>query len=108
MVAKAATAPGAKDYCFVTDAGVALDPTDMYGHVSSQPMPLWPMPVDTTLARVNEPPAGASVNVEPETVDGWRRVEFYALRDIAAGEELYIDYGTTYDRSGYSRPSGGE
>lgn len=31
-----------------------------------------------------------------------RIVTFSAERDILPGEELFIDYGLTYDRSGYT------
>jgi hypothetical protein len=79
-----------------------LDPTDDFGNLTERPYSLWPLSVDTTLARVNEPPLGRSVNVESETVDGHRRVDFFSTRDIMAGEELFIDYGTNYDRSRYT------
>lgn len=35
-------------------------------------------------------------------MDGHRRVDFFSTRDIMAGEELFIDYGTNYDRSRYT------
>jgi len=50
MVAKAAYAPAAKDYCFVSEAGVVLDPTDDFGNLTERPYSLWPLSVDTTLA----------------------------------------------------------
>jgi len=30
-------------------------------------------------------------------------LRIYAERNIFSGEELYIDYGTFYDRSGYGK-----
>lgn len=59
MAAKAAAAPGAKDYCFKTRSGLLLDPTDATGQLSSHPAPGLPwLPTDFTLACINEPPRG--------------------------------------------------
>uniref|UniRef100_A0A061RU05 SET domain-containing protein n=2 Tax=Tetraselmis sp. GSL018 TaxID=582737 RepID=A0A061RU05_9CHLO len=102
MAAKAQRAPSAGDYCFVTDGGVPLDPTDSEGELSAWPEgSLWPLPDDVTLARVNEPPPGRGVNAEPVTMPHSRRVVFVAIRDVAAGEELFIDYGPNFSRAGY-------
>lgn len=57
------------------------------------------MPI--TFARINEPGRGLDTNVVTE--EGSRELRIYAERDIQAGEELYIDYGASYDRSGYGR-----
>ena len=32
-----------------------------------------------------------------------REVVFELVRDVAPGQELYMDYGPGYDRSGYGR-----
>ena len=53
----------------------------------------------TTLALLNEPGPGGDVNVGV-AVEG-ADVVFSAERDVRRGEELYLDYGQDYDRSGY-------
>jgi SET domain-containing protein len=40
-------------------------------------------------------------NIAAEDGSAVNTLEFRASRDIAAGEEIYIDYGTNYDRSEY-------
>jgi hypothetical protein len=55
----------------------------------------------TTLCRINEPPIGYDVNVCTKEDLGSRRVTFILERDVQMGEELFIDYGLNYDRSGY-------
>ena len=34
-----------------------------------------------------------------------REVKFYLSRDVAGGEELFMDYGRTYDRTKYADAS---
>ena len=55
----------------------------------------------TTLCRINEPPLGCDVNVITIENCQDRTVSFVLERDVQAGEEFYIDYGLTYDRSRY-------
>jgi hypothetical protein len=62
--------------------------------------------VPTALCRINEPPKGRDVNVVTEEDLETRTVTFALERDVFAGEELHIDYGLTYDRSGYGGNSG--
>jgi hypothetical protein len=57
--------------------------------------------VSTTLCRINEPPKGRDVNVVVEEDRQARTVTFSLERDVYEGEELFIDYGPNYDRSGY-------
>jgi hypothetical protein len=60
----------------------------------------------TLLCRINEPPkAGRFFDVNVITVEDLdaRTVTFVAERDIHENEELFIDYGISYDRSGYGR-----
>jgi len=57
--------------------------------------------VTTKLARINEPPLGKDCNVRAEENLETREVVFSLSRDVYASEELYLDYGLTYDRSGY-------
>jgi hypothetical protein len=58
-------------------------------------------PVPTTLCRINEPPKGFDVNVITTEDLSTRSVTFLLERDVYEGEELFIDYGLTYDRSNY-------
>ena len=93
-----------------TRTGALLDPTDAAGALSQSPAPGLPwLPVDVTLAYVNEPPLGAggcSVSVEDDPSDACGLL-CVAVRDIAAGEEIYMDYGTSYDRSRYGQQAAG-
>lgn len=61
------------------------------------------MTVPTTLCRINEPPRGKDVNVVTEEDQSRRCVTFLLERDVYPGEELFIDYGLSYDRSIYGR-----
>lgn len=102
MAAKAQQAPECKHYAFQTSGGYFLDPTGLDGHPSTQPRPGLPwLPIDTLLAFVNEPPPGRLTNVS--VVDGRNDFElvFVVTADVAAGEELFLDYGKHFDRSGY-------
>ena len=65
--------------------------------------------MDVTLAYVNEPPRGAggtnvSVEDDPEDPCGLLCV---AARAMEPGEELFMDYGVTYDRSTYQGAGAG-
>mmetsp|Transcript_21508 Transcript_21508/g.31700 ORF Transcript_21508/g.31700 Transcript_21508/m.31700 type:complete len:242 (-) Transcript_21508:157-882(-) len=102
----------------LTDNENFLDPTDSQGNLNSlclggtDDFPLsylihetilQPIAVPTLLARINEPPmggGGCSV-VSDEDLEK-REVVFSLSRDVYTGEELYMDYGLTYDRSRYS------
>ena len=84
-------------------AGV-LDPTGPGGELCD-PLPLLPLPlplpaVDTTLARINEPGPGGDVNVDVEEQAG-AGLTFVAGRDLRRREELFLDYGSNYNRTGY-------
>jgi len=59
----------------------------------------------TVLARINEPPLGMDCNVCSDEDLEKRQVIFSIARDVVQGEELFMDYGLTYDRSNYSKPS---
>ena len=94
---------------------VALDPTDDTGALLDMlPCCGWPPQlagvlggsIPTTLALINEPPPGVGgVNVLTEIVENSLVVS--TGRDVAKGEELYLDYGPRYDRSGYGGGGGG-
>lgn len=55
----------------------------------------------TTLCRINEPPLGRDVNVVTDEDREKRQVVFSLERDVYEGEELFLDYGLSYDRSMY-------
>ncbi|XRA99583.1 SET domain-containing protein [Pycnococcus provasolii] len=98
---KLAQVPRAAEYCWqLQDANKVLDPTDDSGVLFEPSVPCMLFgSVRTTLALINEPAPGADVNVD--TVEGSEGVTFVLSRDVTAGEELYLDYGPTYDRSMY-------
>lgn len=106
MAAKSVVAPGARDYCFRTPDDRLLDPTDATGQLSTSPGPGLPwLPIDVTLAYINEPPKGAgltNVTVEDDPDDS-AGLLCVAARDIYPGEELFMDYGIYYDRSSYGQ-----
>lgn len=56
---------------------------------------------NTMLARINEPVPGLDCNVTPVEDLKSRAITFRLIRDVYEGEELLMDYGTTYDRSRY-------
>jgi hypothetical protein len=100
------------DNCYV------IDPTNVYGRLDATccggsqwyPGSAWFVPmlwstraVPTTLCRINEPPRGSDVNVVTEEVCADRTVTFALERNVMAGEELFIDYGLSYDRSAYGK-----
>ncbi len=126
MMAKAATAPGTRQYVFSTGLsvmfllmyltllmprpqlegkGIYLDPTGSDGTQPVEypsPGPWWPLSIQIELAYANEPLAGSSgPNCQVEDGSDEADLLFVASRDIRAGGEVLIDYGTHYDRSGY-------
>jgi hypothetical protein len=99
-----------------SDNQFVIDPTDQYGNIQDvclggNPSMVLSIPlfttllrfvsVPTTLCRINEPPKGRDVNVVTEEDLLTRTVTFLVERDVYEGEELYIDYGLSYDRSMY-------
>ena len=99
-----------------TDNQSFIDPTDQNGQLleycygGTDDFPLsyflhgkilrWKIP--TLLSRVNEPPiGGGGCNVRTEENLDAREVVFELSRDVYAGEELFMDYGLTYDRTTY-------
>jgi len=105
----------AMEYVWILSPSLLIDPTDSRGllrshvpHISSTLL-LAP-PVETLLCRINEPPRGLSTrpnvcnNVEARlgTGGGGRSVvELALVRQVSAGTELLLDYGSSYDRSRY-------
>jgi len=100
-----------------TDNDSYIDPTDAQGNIAdlcyggSELVPgsllihekvLSGGAVPTLLARINEPPVGGpGCNIFAREDLDKRQVTFATSRDVAAGEELFMDYGLTYDRTGY-------
>ena len=104
---KLSAAPNAAEYCWqLSDGRFVLDPTDSRGALL-EPLPLFEqlpsvlsvLSAPTTLCLINEPPPGADVNVD--TFEEGTVLTFATSRDVNEGEEFYLDYGQTYDRSGY-------
>ena len=100
-----------------TDNAYYVDPTDAAGNIgelsfggsAAVPGSIWihenllgGLAVPTLLARINEPPIGGpGCNVfSREDLDS-RTVTFYVSVPIPANTELFMDYGLTYDRTGY-------
>lgn len=102
-----------------TDNTMVIDPTDSsgalgemcYGGTADTPFSQFFMEkilksgVPTMLARINEPPLGSTCSVSSEEDLEKREIIFSLSRDVVAGEELFMDYGLTYDRSNYARPN---
>jgi len=101
------------------DNQFVIDPTDSHGNIQfyvgggnpstlgsqflfSTLLAWWQVP--TILCRINEPPKGFDVNVVTDEDSPNRCVVFSLERDVYPGEEFYIDYGPSYDRSGYGPP----
>jgi hypothetical protein len=59
--------------------------------------------ISTALCRINEPPLGRDVNVVTDENRSDRTVTFQLERDVYEGEEFFIDYGFSYDRSFYGK-----
>ena len=96
-----------------------IDPTDARGELQitchggnpMTPLSCWLFStilpfinVPTTLCRINEPPKNKDVNVVTTEDLSERTVTFSLERDVYEGEELFIDYGVSYDRSRYGPP----
>jgi hypothetical protein len=100
-----------------SDSQFIIDPTDENGTCQDLcrggnprvPLSTWMCqfkwltpPIPTTLCRINEPPKGMDINVITNENLADRTVTFVLERNVVAGEELFMDYGLTYDRSGYN------
>ena len=100
------------------DSKMIIDPTNDEGKLENECMGgstiplskfvfqnvLTDLKVSTALCRINEPPRGYDCNVETEEDIDARCVMFILSRDVVMGEELFLDYGLTYDRSHYNKP----
>ena len=107
MRAKCEQAPRAVEYAMQIPewrGGGYLDPTDASGDPSGYPQPglPWPVDINIILTRVNEPPPGRTTNVRIEDGRSAADMLFVTTSEVMEGEELFIDYGTDYNRSGYN------
>jgi hypothetical protein len=116
-LSKLANFPPCEGYIWrFSDNRSVIDPTSRTGELElacrggnpSMPGSLWwfqtvlPfLQVSTALCRINEPPIGRDVNVVTNEDLKARTVTFELERNVYAGEELFIDYGLSYDRSMY-------
>ena len=108
MLAKVTRVPQCQQYVFQISGNLWLDPTDSNGYPSPNLitfMPFWE--TDISMAYVNEPPTGQTVNIEFADAASSKNpdLQFVAVQDIDPGQELFIDYGSAYNRSGYSTKS---
>lgn len=111
-------APSCETYIWrFSDSRHIIDPTNLqgqvhdytcggnpstYGSVLLCQTLLSSFQVSTMLCRINEPPVGLDRNVCTQEELDKRIVKFVTERTVFAGEEFFIDYGLTYDRSGYT------
>jgi len=101
----------------LSDNSKVIDPTDIngqiqdicYGGSDDTPLSNFFMSnivkksVPTTLTRINEPTRGlGGCNVRAVENLEKQEVVFELSRDVYEGEELFMDYGLTYDRSRYA------
>lgn len=100
-----------------SDNAFVVDPTNKEGMVDTictggrdgLPGSLWlfqnifGMSTSTALCRINEPPLGNDVNVVTDEDLNGRFITFSLERNVVAGEEFFIDYGLSYDRSLYGK-----
>ena len=92
----------------LSGTGLYLDPTGDCGSAPSNypsPGPWWPWAIETALSFANEPPPGdirGGPNCTIENGADEADLLFQTSRDISQGEEILIDYGSHYDRSGYA------
>ena len=105
MLAKVRRAPRCQQYVFQISSDLWLDPTDNTGSLSSKLigfMPFWT--TDISMAYVNEPPVGQTVNVEISDATDSKNpdLQFVTTQNIDPGQELFIDYGNVYNRSSYN------
>lgn len=123
-LAKLRDVPSCETYVWrFTDDLFVVDPTDTDGRLPDEcrggswrtPLsgvilnvlsPMLSLERSTVLARINEPPMGADCNVRSTENLETREVLFAISRDVTAGEELFMDYGLTYDRSSYAGGQG--
>ena len=90
----------AKRYMWMIADDLVLDPTNEQGQLELEiPYLSGLYRANTLMARINEPPPRADCNLITR-VSGVQ-VELVAERDLFADEELFIDYGSLYDRRDY-------
>lgn len=75
-------------YAFSLSENTVIDPTDIFGYVSSTPQ--------NHLALINEAPPDSRINIIP--IASKQNIWFTSIRHISAGEPLYTFYGLSYLR----------
>jgi hypothetical protein len=92
-----------KRYMWAVDSNRVLDPTNDDGELALE-LKFWfgLKSVDTMVARINEPMPGGDCNVHTRVSGDGKLVKVFAERDIFADTELFMDYGSTFDRSRYA------
>jgi hypothetical protein len=94
----------ARRYMWALSEDTVLDPTNEYGKLDLELSYLFGLvKVNTMIARINEPSPGKDCNVFARMKGPV--VEVVTERTIYAEEEIFIDYGRSYDRSDYSSSS---
>eukprot|EP00596_Hydrurales_sp_CCMP1899_P010110 CAMPEP_0119044252 /NCGR_PEP_ID=MMETSP1177-20130426/29949_1 /TAXON_ID=2985 /ORGANISM="Ochromonas sp, Strain CCMP1899" /LENGTH=566 /DNA_ID=CAMNT_0007014065 /DNA_START=229 /DNA_END=1929 /DNA_ORIENTATION=+ len=96
---------GAQSYMFSVDENLVIDPSNTQGAMENQITFLGVIKIETMIARINEPPMGGDVNVYTKIFGNG--VTVMAERDIFPKEELFMDYGDTYNREGYAEEAAG-
>lgn len=101
----------AQEYIWLLEDDKIIDPTDHHGllqpYVPSLHSALHlSTPVRTHLCRINEPPRKwarytQAPNVEAR-LDANGGVQLFLTRNVSAREELWLSYGSEYNRSGYA------
>eukprot|EP00746_Dinoflagellata_sp_MGD_P035843 gnl/MRDRNA2_/MRDRNA2_185811_c0_seq1.p1 gnl/MRDRNA2_/MRDRNA2_185811_c0~~gnl/MRDRNA2_/MRDRNA2_185811_c0_seq1.p1 ORF type:complete len:152 (-),score=24.17 gnl/MRDRNA2_/MRDRNA2_185811_c0_seq1:75-473(-) len=95
---------GSKDYSYILVNGNVLDPTLTDGSLPDEVTSLGGFfGIPTLLCRINEPYGLPGAMANANVSEAGSVVTFTAFRQILAGEEIFIDYGEFYDRSGYSQ-----
>lgn len=90
----------AKKYMWALDEETVLDPTNAAGILDLEMSYAGGLiKVDTIMARINEPPPKKDCNVYSKITGA--TIEIIAERDIFSDEELFVDYGQTFDRTDY-------
>lgn len=97
----------AKKYTWMLTPDLVLDPTNNDGTVPLEIVYFGVSKIPTTLSRINEPPPGKDCNCFSRDEAGYS-VQIVTEKNIFPGDEIFIDYGRSYDRSDYVKDAAGE
>lgn len=93
----------AKRYFWALNSVSVLDPTNEQGGLDLEISFFFGLfKVDTSIARINEPPKGGDCNVFTRTSSDGKVIEVVAEKDIFANTEIFMDYGRSYNRDDYT------